>query len=186
MAAAQETKRGATKVQQHKIEAKDELKQTLQSSGDVIFADFRGLTVAQITELRRSLRDQKSVLTVVKNSYARRAFQELGVGGTEDYLVGPTVVAIAERDGGPSAKVMLEFAKSSTLQVKGGYCGGKVMGPREVDALSRLPGKAELLAMLMGTMKAPVSNFVYVLNGVTQKLLRTLVAVREKKEKDVA
>jgi large subunit ribosomal protein L10 len=179
-------KRGATKVQQYKIDAKDKLKQTIQSSGDVIFADYRGLTVAQITELRRALREQKTKLAVVKNSYALRAFQELGVTGADGYLVGPTVVAIAERDGGPTAKSMLDFAKSSTLQVKGGYCGGRLMSPREVEALSRLPGRSQLLAMLMGTMKAPVSNLVYVLNGVTQKLLRTLVAVQEKKSKEAA
>lgn len=183
---ATETRRGATKVQQYKIEAKDKLKATISGSGDVLFADFRGLTVAQITELRRILRAQKSVLSVVKNSYARRAFEEIGVPGAERFLVGPTVFAFSEADAGPAVKVMLEFAKSSTLQVKGGYCGGRLLDQREVEALSRLPGRAELLAMLMGTMKAPVSNFVYVLNGVTQKLLRTLVAVGEKKAKDAA
>lgn len=178
------TKRGATKVQPYKIEAKDKLKQTIQSSGDVIFADYRGLTVAQITELRRSLRAQNTSLTVVKNAYALRAFNELGVTGADGYLVGPTVVAIAEKDGGPTAKAMLEFARSSTLQVRGGWCGGRLMSAPEVEALSRLPGRMDLLAMLMGTMKAPVSNLVYVLNGVTQKLLRTLVAVQEKKSKE--
>ena len=181
-----DTHRGATKVQQYKIDAKEKLKTTIAGSGDVLFADFRGLTVAQITELRRSLRAQKSVLTVVKNSYARRAFEEIGVEGAGRFLVGPTVFAFAEEDGGPTVKIMLEFAKSSTLQVKGGYCGRRLMSLQEVEALSRLPGRSELLAMLMGTIKAPVSNFVYVLNGVTQKLLRTLVAVGEKKAKEVA
>jgi len=184
MAAAQETKRGATKVQQYKIDAKERIKQSIQSSGDVIFGDHRGLTVAQITELRRALREQKTVLTVVKNAYALRAFQELGVSGADGFLVGPTVVAFAEKDGGPTAKAMLEFARSSTLKVKGGYCGGRLMDPREVEALSRLPGKAVLIAMLMGTMKAPMANLVYALGGVTQKLLRTLVAVRDRKEKE--
>ena len=183
---AQEGKRGATKVQQYKIEAKDRIKQKIQSSGDVIFADYRGLTVAQITDLRRELRSRQAVLTVVKNAHARRALEEIGVQGADAYLVGRTVIAIAEKDGGPAAGAMLEFAKNSTLQVKGGYCGGRLMSSGEVEALSRLPGRAQLLAMLMGTMKAPVSNLVYVLNGVTQKLLRTLVAVQEKKSKEAA
>lgn len=183
---AETAKRGAVKVQQYKIDAKDKLKKTIEGAGDVIFADYRGLTVAQITDLRRALRAEKTTLTVVKNAYALRAFQELGVSGADGYFVGPTVVAIAQTDGGPAAKAMLEFAKSSTLQVKGGYCGGRIVSPREVEVLSRLPGKAQLLAMLMGALKAPASNLVYVLNGVTQKLLRTLVAVQEKKSKEAA
>ena len=181
-----ETKRGAVKVQPYKIEAKEKIRETLKSSGDVIFADFRGLTVAQITELRRSLRAERSTLTVVKNSYARRAFDEAGIAGTAAYFTGPTAIAVAEKDAGPTAKLLFEYARNSTLQVKGGWCGGRLLGAPEVDALSRLPGKAQLLAMLMGTMKAPVSNLVYTLNAITQKLLRTLVAVQEKKAKEDA
>lgn len=179
-------KRGATKVQPYKIEAKEAIKKTLQASGDVVFTDFRGLSVAQITELRRSLMAERSVLSVVKNSYARRAFEEVGISGTEPYFFGPTAIAVTERDAGPTAKLLLEFAKTAPLQVKGGWCGGRLMSAQEVDALSKLPGKAQLLAMLMGTMKAPLGNFVYALNAIPQKLLRTLVAVQEQKAKEVA
>jgi large subunit ribosomal protein L10 len=183
---AEETRRGAVRVQPYKIEAKDSLKETLAGCGDVVFADFRGLTVAQITELRRGLRAEHSALRVVKNSYARRAFGELGIAGADAYLTGPTALAIAESDGGPVAKLLFEYARTSALQVKGGYCGGRLLSQQEVDTLSRLPGKGQLLAMLMGAMKAPMSNLVYALSGVTQKLLRTLVAVQEKKAKEAA
>jgi large subunit ribosomal protein L10 len=181
-----EGKLGAEKVQAYKIEARDAVKRTIQASGDIVFTDFRGLSVAQITELRRSLGAEQATLTVVKNSYALRAFQEAGIPGTEVFFQGPTALAFAQRDAGPTAKLLFEYARSSTLQVKGAYCGGRILSAQEVDALSRLPGRTQLLAWLMGTVKAPVSSLVYVLNAVTQKLLRTLVAVQEKKSKEAA
>ncbi len=178
------TKLGAEKVQQYKIEATGGIKDLIEAAKGVLFADYRGLTVEQITQLRVRLGEQASVFRVVRNNYARRAFGDLGVESTGECFVGPTAFALVQKDSGPAAKVLFEYAKTTTLQIKGGYVDGRMMDAGQVEALSRLPGRDELVAKLMGTMKAPVSNLVYVLNGVMQKLLRTLTAVGEQKERD--
>jgi large subunit ribosomal protein L10 len=82
------------------------------------------------------------------------------------------------------AKILVDFAKTAPLEVKGGVVGGKAFDAVQVDALSSLPGKEQLIAMLMSTMNAPLTNMLYVLNGIVTKLVRTLAAVQEKKESE--
>jgi len=170
------------RINERKTDAVGRIKETLGSARDIIFTDYRGLTVKQITDLRDKLRESESFYKVVKNDYARIAMQQLGMPDASALLVGPTAIALVSRDAGPVAKVILDFTRDSPLQLKGALVGGRLFGRAEVEALSRLPGRETLLAMLMGTMKAPVQNLVYVMNGVTSKLVRTLAAVAEKKK----
>lgn len=157
------------------------VKSSLEHARDIIFTDYRGLSVAQITELREKLRGQQATYKVVKNAYTRIALEQLGKPDPGDILVGPTAVALVHSDGGPAAKVILDFARETTVRLKGGIVGGKLLMLDQLEALSRLPGRDQLIAMLMSTMKAPIQNMVYVMNGVTQKLARVLQAVADKK-----
>jgi len=169
------------KVQQYKIDAVAELKDGFEKTRSFIFADYRGLTVDQITELRRSLRDAGADFHVVKNNYAKIAFKQMDHEDVAPYLVGPTAIAYCGDEAGPVAKAMLKLAKDMPVELKGGLLDGEVYDAKAVEAFSKLPTKLELIQMLMSTMNAPAQNMVFVLNGLTTKLVRTLDAVREKK-----
>ncbi len=170
------------RINERKREAVGRIKESLGGARDIIFTDYRGLTVQQITDLRGKLRDSRTVYKVVKNDYARIAMQQLGLPDASSLLTGPTALALVGADVGPVAKVILDFTKDSPLHLKGALVGGRLFGARDVEALSRLPGRETLIAMLMGAMKAPLQNLVYVMSGVTSKLVRTLAAVADKKK----
>lgn len=172
------------KVQQYKIDAVAELKASFETTNSFIFADYRGLTVEQITNLRSKLREAGAEFHVIKNNYAKLAFQQMDHEDVAPFLVGPTAIAYAGDEAGPVAKAILDFSKETTVKVKGGLMDGLVFDAVGVEAFSKLPTKIELIQMLMGTMKAPINNVVYVLNGVSEKLVRTLDAVREKKAQE--
>jgi len=169
------------KINEYKKNAVKALREIIEKSTDLIFTDFRGLTVAQLTDLRHKLRQEQASYKVVKNNYMQIALQELGKPDVSDFLVGPTGVAFATRDIGPVAKIFVEFAKEVPLVLKGAIVDGKKMDQAGIDALSKLPSKTELIAKLMGSLKAPATNMVYVLNAVISKLVRTLKAVADKK-----
>jgi large subunit ribosomal protein L10 len=174
---AQEVK----KVQPAKLEAAAKLKEQVTAKPDIIFSDFRGLTFPQMTELRAKLGEKDASYRVVRNSVARVAIKEAGLPDASGLLEGPTALAFLGRDPGAAAKIMLDFARGAPLQLKGGVIGGRMFAVKEIEALSRLPGRDQLIAMLMSTMNAPVRNMMNVMNGVTSKLVRTLAAVGEKK-----
>ncbi len=170
------------KIQPAKKEAAAKLKQQIDATPDLIFSDFRGLTFPQMTELRAKLSEKDAVYRVVRNSSARIAVKEAGLPDVSEMLVGPTGLAFLGKDPGAAAKVMLDFAKSAPLSLRGGVIGGKMFGTKEIEALSRLPSRMQLIAMLMSAMNAPLVNTMYVMNGVTSKLVRTLAAVADKKK----
>ncbi len=170
------------KIQPFKTEGIKKIRDLIEGSRDVIFTDFRGLNVTQITGLRRSLQEKEAEYRVVKNNYARLALSELGFPFDEDFLVDPTAVALVRSDIGPIAKVLFEFTRDSTLRIKGGLIDGKVVSSEQVEAISRLPGRDQLYAMLMGTMNAPLTNLVYTMGAILTKLVRTLQAVVDSKD----
>ncbi len=161
-----------TRVTPAKEDAVKVIKEEFDGYNGYIFTDYRGLTVAQITSLRTELRKSDAQYRVVKNRYAKIAMKNLGKEGVDDQLVGPTAVALAKGDdANVVAKAIYAAIKDGApIQVKGALVGDQVMSAEEVEALSKLPGRLELLASLMGTMKAPV-----------QKLAATLLAYVESK-----
>lgn len=173
----------ASKIQSPKVEAIAQLKEMVGNSNDFIFTEYRGLTVEQISALRKQLRDKGAELHVVKNNFARIAFEELGyTKEVADLLEGPTAVAFVKVDSNDVAKILLDFAKDTpALLVKGALVDKNFMDAKQIEAFSKLPGRKQLIAMLMSTMKAPAQNLVYVLNAVPTKLVRTLQAVADKK-----
>lgn len=171
-----------TRVTEKKRGRVEEIKKILEEGKGYIFADYRGLTVEQITRLRNELRQQQAILKVVKNRFAKLAFSELEITGLDEVLLGPTVVAVAKEDPAVVAKTIFKYVNETPIKVKAGYIDGQLYGAQQVEAISKLPSRAELLATLMGTMNAPLQNLVYALNGVTTKLVRTLKALADKME----
>ncbi len=169
------------KIQPYKQDAVKKIRDEFQLAKDFIFTDYRGLTVEQITDVRKKLREQKAAYRVVKNRFAKIALRDLQYPEVAEYLVGPTAIAIAKEDSAPVAKLLLELSKELPLKVKGGLVDKNVFNDKQLEAFSKLPGKKELIAMLMSTMQAPLQNFVYALNAVPTKLVRTLQAVADKK-----
>ena len=172
----------AKKEQESKIKAIAALKETFRSAPDFIFADFRGLTVEQITKLRGQLRGKEANFKVVKNNFARIAFEELKAPDVSGYLTGPTAVAIAPRDSNEVAKILFDFTKEvSALKVKGGLVGDTIYDAKQVEAFSKLPGRLELISMLMSVMNGPARNLAAALNDVPSRLVRTIKAIADKK-----
>lgn len=174
------------KVNNDKEKAVADIKQVFEGASDYFFLNYRGMTVEQITQLRSKLRAQQADVHVVKNNYARIAFEQLGKSDVSKLLVSPTAVAVARGDSGPVAKTLLETTKEwqqakPEIGVKGGLVGASVFNAKEVEAFSKLPGRLELYSMLMSTMQAPLQNLVYAANGIATKLVRTMQAVADQK-----
>ena len=162
------------KVQPAKTAAIEEAKKTFAGYDEFIFADYRGMTVEQISSLRKKLREKESVLKVVKNNFARIAFKERNIDSVAELLKGPTVVAMGKEDSNVIAKTLFDFAKDNpVLTVKGAYVGNELFDAAKIEAFSKVPGKKELIAMLMSAM-----------NGPARKLAATIKAYAEKKESE--
>jgi large subunit ribosomal protein L10 len=172
------------KIQQYKIDAVNAIKESIEKYKDFILTDFRGLNVEKITELRRKLREQDSVLKIVKNDFTRIALRDIEYPDISDLLTGPTALTLVENDVGQVAKILFDFAKNESIRVKGGIVDGHVMSMDDVEAFSKLPGKDQLLGMLLSAMTGPLRNMMYAMNGVTEKLARTLQAVADKKAQE--
>lgn len=172
------------KIQQYKLDAVEELKVMFESAKDYIFTNYRGLSVEQITDLRRKLREQSAEYKVVKNRFAKIAFKQLERPELGDNLVGPTAIALSKEEAGPVAKTLVQFCEDAPAEIKGGLIEGEVYDSSQVEEFSKLPTKIELLAKLLGTMQAPLQNLVYALNGIPEKLVRTLQAVADKKQSE--
>ncbi len=155
------------------------LKAKLVNMQAAAVAEYRGLTVAQMTDLRSGARGQGVYVQVVKNTLLKRALSGTGFSVMEEFLVGPVVFATSE-DPVALAKLMSDFAKrNDKFVITGGALGNKAMDAPAIQQLSKMPSREELIARLMGTMQAPVSTFVRTLNEVPGRFVRTLAAIRD-------
>ena len=173
----------AKKIQEAKVKSIGEIKDAFSVSQDFIFTDYRGLTVEQITNLRKQLRGKGAQYKVVKNNFARLAFEQLSApGDVAGYLSGPTAIAIAPNDANEVAKILMDFTREApALHIKGGLVGKDVYTAQQVEAFSRLPSRLELISMLMSVMNGPARNLAAALNDVPARLVRTVKAIGEKK-----
>jgi len=152
----------------------------------VIVAEYRGLDVARVTQLRAKARKSGLYLRVLKNTLARRAVKGTPFESLADQMVGPLMYGIAS-DPVAGAKVIAEFSKENELFViKGGAMANSRMSDRDIKALALLPSREQLLAQLMGTMQAPVAKLARTLNEVPGKFVRTLAAYRDQKQQAAA
>lgn len=159
-----------------------EIKEKLERSQAVILIDYRGLTVEEVTELRNLYRKNGIEYRVLKNTMIHRAAEELGWEDLFPYLNGPTAVVFGYDDPALAAKLATDFVKSSKkTEIKVGVVEGKVIDPAGVQALAELPSRETLIAMVLGTMNAPIAGLARTLNGTIAKLAYALNAIAEKK-----
>ena len=162
-----------------------ELKEKLTGAKGAVLVNYRGLTVAQDTKLRRQLREAGVEYRVVKNTMTRIAAQEAGLEGLDVYLEGPTAMAISATDPVAPAKIITDFVKEHKLQVlevKAGLVEGNVIDEKGVKALASLPSREVLIAKMLGSMQSPITGLVNVLQGSIRNLVYALDAVRQQKE----
>jgi large subunit ribosomal protein L10 len=152
-------------------------------AGSAVLVDYQGMDVARSTELRRRSRESGVDFVVAKNTLTKRAADEAGVEGISEFLVGPTALAFSG-DPVASAKLMAEFADQvESFALKGGLLeGGRVLGEAEVVALSKLPGREQLLAQIVGGISSPLTGLVTVLNNTVQGLVVALGQIAEQKQ----
>ena len=147
------------------------LVERLQAAQAGVIADYRGLTVAQDTELRTKLREAGVEYTIVKNTLLNFAAKEVGLEELEPVLHGPTALATSDSDLVASAKVLVDFAKSNEqLEIKGGFVEGKVISVDEVKVYANIPSKEVLISKMMGSLQAPVGNLVRALDAIAKKM----------------
>jgi large subunit ribosomal protein L10 len=163
-----------------KIQAVEELSQRFRSSSAIYFVEYKGLTVAEISVLRRKLKEKKAELKVAKNTLMRIALEHAELGRV-DILTGPTGIITTQDDPILPLKVVAEFAKEKTaLVAKGGLLDGKFFDGAQVVALSKVPPKKELLAQVLGSLQAPLVGLIWALQGVGANLVYMLQAISEK------
>ena len=159
----------AHKPQPSKTAAIENITNDLKASTSFIFTEYRGLSVEQITQLRAKLRENNCTYKVVRNNFARIAFDSMHLDA-KDYLVGPTAVAMAGEDANAAAKTLFEFAKDTpALVIKGAVVDGEFYDAAKIEAFSKLPGKKELIAMFMSTVNATTAKFVRTLQAIVDK-----------------
>ncbi len=161
-----------------KPEIVDWVSEKLGRAEIVIATDYRGLTVAQMTELRRKLREQNIEYHVIKNTLAGFAAKATEKPALSEFLEGPTAIAFGYDDVIQPAKVLQDFLRSSetTLSIKGGLLGDKPLTPEEITALAKLPPKEELIGKVVGLVQSPLYGLVNVLNGNLRGLVGVLQA----------
>ena len=153
------------------------------SAHSVIAAEYAGLTVDKLTDLRKQARESSVVLRVVKNSLAKRAFEGTDYACLQDSLTGPLMLAFSQEDPAAAARIFKDFVKeNSKLVVKSIALGDKLMDASQLETLAKMPTRDQALGMLAGVMQAPISKFVRTVAEPTNKLARVLAAVRDTKE----
>jgi large subunit ribosomal protein L10 len=147
-----------------------EIADKLSRSKSTVVADYRGLTVKQMNELRKQLREAGVEFKVLKNTLTRRASEQVGLSELNQHLTGPTAIAFSYEDVVAPAKILSKFAKDNKqLEIKGGIVEGKVVGLDEIKALADLPSREGLLSMLLSVLQAPIRNFALAVKAVAEK-----------------
>ena len=160
-----------------------EVAEVASKAFSAVAAEYRGLTVEEMTSLRAEARKAGVYLRVVKNTLARRALAGTDFACMQEGLSGPLVLAFSQEDPGSAARVIEDFAKEhEKLVVKLVSIGGKMLAPEEISTLAKMPTYDEAVSQLMSVMQAPIAKLARTLNEVSGKLVRTLAAVRDAKE----
>ncbi|MFF2533549.1 50S ribosomal protein L10 [Brevibacillus sp. NPDC058079] len=159
-----------TVIREEKVQAINEIATKLRESQTTVVADYRGLTVAQVTELRKQLREAGVEFQVLKNSLTRLATEKESLTELDQYLTGPNALAFCKDDIIAPAKVIAEFAKKNEkLEIKGGVIEGKVVDAEQIKALASLPNREGLLSMLLSVLQAPMRNVALAVKAVAEQ-----------------
>ncbi|AEA00261.1 MULTISPECIES: 50S ribosomal protein L10 [Aerococcus] len=149
----------------------DAIVERINNSISFVVVDYLGLTVSEVTELRKQLRDEDVFFKVIKNTMMRRALDQAGIEYHEEVFQGPTAVAFSAEDAVAPARILANFAKDAdALTLKGGVIDGKIMSKEEIHKIASLPSRDGLLSMLLSVLQAPVRNVAYAVKAVQDKM----------------
>jgi len=158
------------KILEQKSRQVSEVTTKLKESSCVVITDYRGLNVAEVTELRKQLREAGVEFQVIKNTLIRRATANAELTALDEHLSGPTAIAFSKEDVVAPAKILSEFAKKNeNLKVKAGVVEGRVVDVAQIKALADLPSREGLLSMLLSVLQAPIRNFALAVKAVADK-----------------
>lgn len=160
-----------------------EVNEAANSALSAVVADYRGVSVAKLTTLRKAARDNNVYLRVVRNTLLRRALQGTDYECLNEVFVGPTILAFSQDEPGAAARVLKDFSKENEVfEIKALAVGGKMLPANQIDVLAKLPTYDEAIATLMSTMLAPITKLVRTTNEVPTKVTRAVAAVRDQKQ----
>ena len=160
-----------------------EVNQAASSALSAVLADYRGVTVEDMTALRKNARENKVYLRVVRNTLLKRAVADTEFECIQGALVGPTILAFSQEDPGAAARVLKDFAKENDdFEIKALSVGGQLMDASQIDVLAKLPTLDQARSTLMSVMLAPVTKLARTMNEVPSKVTRAVAAVRDQKQ----
>jgi len=169
-------------IKPDKLEVVKELKEKFKKAKSTILVDFRGITVAQATDLRNQLRAEKVEMRVAKNRLVKIALNELGLDPMEKVFKGPTALVFGFDDPVSPVKILVKYAKDNAkLKIKAGILEGKPISVETVDLLSKMSSKDEMLSRMLGSLKSPITRVCYGLKSTMSKLVYAVKAVAEQK-----
>ena len=158
----------AIKAQKAAIVA--EISEQIKDADSIVVVDYRGLTVAQDTQLRKSLREAGVVYKVYKNTFITSAIKGTDFEGVAPYLEGPTAIAIGKEDATAPARVIAKFAKDAkALEIKGGVVEGNLYDVKGIEKIATIPSRDQLISKLLGSLQSPITNFARVMNQLAEK-----------------
>ncbi len=148
----------------------DEISELIDGAATVVLADYRGLTVAEDTDLRRQLREAGVTYKVYKNSMMNFAFKDTEFADLSQHLAGPTAIAVCKEDATAAARILAKFAKNAeALEIKGGVVEGVYYDAAGIGTIASIPARDELLATLLGSLKSPMADFARVIKQIAEK-----------------
>lgn len=173
-------------VQAYKLDIVKDLKERLQDAKAIVLVDYKGINIEQVNQLRSRFRNDKVDYLVQKNTLVKIALHDLGITELDDYLVGPTALAICKVDEIAPARVVVKFLKEvmedkEIPQFKAGFVSGSIFNAMQMNALAKLPSREELLAKVMGSAQAPISRLLGVTQGIIRKFVYAVDAVANTK-----
>ena len=161
----------------------DEVNETANKALSAVMADYRGVSVDEMTSLRQQARDAGVHVKVIRNTLAKRAFEGTEFECLNEALLGPNILAFSIEDPGACARVFKDFAKDNeSFEIKALSVGGKMLPPEQIDVLAKLPSREQALAMLLSVMQAPITKLARTLNDVPGRVTRVVAAVRDQKQ----
>jgi large subunit ribosomal protein L10 len=173
-------------VQAYKIDIVSDLKKRLQDAKAIVLVDYKGINIEEVNQLRSRFRGEQVDYIVQKNTLVKIALHDLGINDLDNYLVGPTALAICKTDEVAPARVMVKFIKEIMEEkefpkFKAGYVSGSIFNASQMTALAKLPSRDELLAKVLGCAQAPISRLLGVTQGIIRKFVYAVDAVAKSK-----
>jgi len=164
-----------------------EVNETASKALSAVMADYRGVSVDDMTTLRKTARESGVQVRVIRNTLAKRAFEGTEFECMNEAMLGPNILAFSLEDPGAGARLFKDFAKENDdFEIKALSVGGKLLPAEQIDALAKLPTREEALALLMAVMQAPITKLVRTMNDVPGRVTRVVAAVRDQKQQETS